>query len=157
MATVYIETTIISYLTARPGRDLVRAAHQQITREWWDTRREEFSLCTSRLVLDEASAGDAVAAAARLEALTGIPLLEYREPTLLLANALERALNLPPQAVGDALHLAVCAANGVDFLLTWNCRHLANAALASRIQEACWAHGLAGPRVVTPEQLLEVP
>jgi len=157
MPTVYIETTIVSYLTAWPSRDLVRAAHQQITREWWDTRRADFSLYVSQLVLDEAAAGDAAAAAERLQKLAAIPLLEYRAPTLALAGSLERALELPAQARGDALHVAVCAANGMEFLLTWNCRHLANAALAPRIEQACRSHGVAGPRIVTPEQLLEVP
>jgi hypothetical protein len=157
MPTLYIETTIVSYLTAWPSRDLVRVAHQQLTREWWDARRVSFSLYTSQLVLDEAAAGDAMAATERLRKLAGIPLLEYREPTLALAGTLERLLHLPPQARGDALHLAVCAANGIEFLLTWNCRHLANAALAPIIEEACRAHGVMGPRVATPEQLLEAP
>ncbi len=157
MPTVYIETTIVSYLTAWPSRDLVRAAHQQITREWWETRRADFSLFVSQLVLDEAAAGDAAASAERLQALAAIPLLEYRPPTLALARSLERALQLPIQSGGDALHVAVCAANGMEFLLTWNCRHLANAALAPSIEQACRSHGVAGPRIVTPEQLLEVP
>jgi hypothetical protein len=151
MPTVYIETTVISYLTAWPSRDLIRAAHQQITREWWDTRRADFSLCVSQLVLDEAAAGDAVAAADRLQVLVGIPLLEYRPPTLALAGTLEHVLQLPPQARPDALHVAVCAANDVDYLLTWNCRHLANATLATRIEQACQTHGLPSHRIVTPE------
>jgi hypothetical protein len=116
-----------------------------------------FSLYASQLVLDEAAAGDPVAAAERLQALTDTPLLEYRDPTLALAGALERALQLPVQARGDALHVAVCAANGLEFLLTWNCRHLANAALAAKIEQACQRYGLVAPRIVTPEQLLEVP
>lgn len=155
MPTVYIETTIVSYLTAWPSRDLVRAAHQQITREWWDTRRADFSLFASQLVVDEAADGDALAAAERLKPLANIPLLTYREPTLLLAGSLERALQLPPQARGDALHVAVCAANGIEYLLTWNCRHLANGVLAAKMEQACQVHGLTCPRMVTPEQLLE--
>jgi predicted nucleic acid-binding protein len=157
MPTVYVETTIVSYLTARPSRDLIRAAHQQITRDWWDTRRADFSLVIPQLVLDEAGAGDVGAAAERLESLAAVPLLEYRPPTLALAQSLGRALQLPMQARGDALHVAVCAANAIDFLLTWNCRHLANAALAPIIEQTCRSHGVAGPRIVTPEQLLEVP
>jgi predicted nucleic acid-binding protein len=157
MPAVYVETTVISYLTARPSRDLIRAAHQQITREWWETRRTAFSVYVSQLVLDEAAAGDAIAAAERLQKLAAIPLLEYHDPTLHLAEDLGRALRLPAQARGDALHVAVCAANGIDFLLTWNCRHLANAALAPTIEQTCRLHGVAGPRIVTPEQLLEAP
>lgn len=89
--------------------------------------------------------------------MSQIPLLEYRAPTLAIASSLEQALRLPVHARGDALHVGVCAANGIEFLLTWNCRHLANAALAPTIEQACRAHGVAGPRIVTPEQLLEVP
>jgi hypothetical protein len=136
---------------------LIRAAHQQITIGWWRNRRAAFTLYTSQLVLDEAGAGDPQAAAERLRALSGMPLLEYREPTLVLAIALERSLHLPADARGDALHLAVCAANGIEFLLTWNCRHLANAAMMATIEETCALHRVAAPRVVTPEQLLEVP
>lgn len=157
MPTVYIETTIVSYLTARPSRDLVRAAHQQITREWWETRRGDFSLYISQLVLEEAAAGDAAASAARLQNLEGIPLLDYRDPTLVLAGTLEQILQLPPETRGDALHVAVCTANGIEYLLTWNCRHLANAALMPKIEQACRMHGLTAPRIVTPEQLLELP
>ena len=157
MPTVYIETTIVSYLTAWPSRDLIRAAHQQITHEWWETRRGDFSLYVSQLVLEEAAAGNTTAAAERLDKLAGVPLLDYRDPTLVLAGTLERALQLPPQARGDALHVAICAANGIEYLLTWNCRHLANAALAPTIEQACRAHGVTAPRIVTPEQLLELP
>ncbi|MCK6484335.1 MAG: type II toxin-antitoxin system VapC family toxin [Phycisphaerae bacterium] len=157
MPTVYIETTVISYLTAWPSRDLVRAAHQQITREWWESRRPGFSLYASQLVLNEAASGYPKAAADRLQILAAFPLLEFRPPTLALAESLERALQLPYHARADALHVAVCAANGIDYLLTWNCRHLANATLAPKIERACLAHGLVSPRIVTPEQLLEEP
>src|SRR5437667_2478891 len=118
--TVYVETTIPSYLTAWPGRDLVRAAHQQITREWW-SRRDGFELYSSRLVVQECQAGDAQAAADRLAALAGMPLLEQETAVAELAEALLRDVPLPAKAAADALHIATAAAHGMQFLLTWNC------------------------------------
>jgi len=110
--TVYIETTIPSYLTAWPSRDLVRAGHQQVTREWW-ARRSAFDLYTSRLVVRECQAGDPTAAALRVAALAGVPLLEASNATVELAAALVAGVPLPPRAEADALHIATAAANGV--------------------------------------------
>src|SRR2546430_8489882 len=116
---VYVETTVPSYLTAWPSRDLVRAAHQQITREWW-ARRDGFELYTSRLVVQECQAGDPEAAAERLAALAGIPLLEQETDLADLAAALLRDVPLPAKAA-DALHIATAAVHGMQYLLTWNC------------------------------------
>src|SRR5262249_39915948 len=104
--TVYIETTIPSYLTAWASRDLVRAAHQQITREWW-ARRDAFDLYCSRLVVEECRAGDAQAAADRLAALAGIPLLEEGDEVAELAETLLSDVPLPSKAAADALHIAI--------------------------------------------------
>ena len=153
---VYLETTISSYLTARPSRDLVMAAHQQITREWWDTRRHDFDLFVAQMVLDEASAGDPEAAARRLEVLTPLPLLEPHEEEAELAQALLEHVPLPASAAADALHIAIAVVNGMDYLLTWNCTHIANAALRSRIEAVCRSHGFEVPIICTPEELLEV-
>jgi hypothetical protein len=152
---VYIETTFVSYLTARPSRDVVFAGHQQITREWWDTRRANFELCASQLVVDEAAAGDPQAAQERLEILKDMTLLETTPEALALAKALIRASALPPKAADDALHIAIAATNGVPFLLTWNCRHLANATMRPSIDSVCAAAGLKPPIICTPEELLE--
>jgi predicted nucleic acid-binding protein len=151
-ASVYVETTIPSYLTAWPSRDLVRAAHQQITREWW-ARREGFELFTSRLVIQECQAGDEEAAADRLAALTGIPLLEQGTDVAELAEALLREVPLPGKAAADALHIATAAAHGMLYLLTWNCTHIANAALRPRIEAVCRGAGFEPPLICTPEEL----
>jgi len=153
-STIYLETTIVSYLTARPTRDLVRAAHQEVTREWWATR-SAFDLYISQLVLDEAGAGDAGAAAQRLEALRDAPLLELTSEATALARELVRQAALPPKAAADALHIAIAAVNGLNFLLTWNCTHIANATMRPRIEAICRAGGFEPPVICTPLELLE--
>jgi hypothetical protein len=149
---VYVETTVPSYLTAWPSRDLIRAAQQQITREWWD-RRASFELFISRLVLVECQAGDANAASDRLAALTGLPLLEQTEAVATLAEALVRGIPLPPRAAADALHIATAAVHGLHYLLTWNCTHLANATIRPRIEAVCRAAGYEAPLICTPQEL----
>ena len=136
---VYIETTVVSYLTARPNRDVVIAAHQQITYEWWDTRRENFELCVSQLVLGEAAAGDLQAAQERLAVLQSVTVLETTTAALELAKELIQAGALPAKAADDALHIAVAATHAVPYLLTWNCRHLANATMRPMIESVCAA------------------
>jgi hypothetical protein len=152
---VYLETTIPSYLAARPSRDLVVAAHQQLTVDWWQTRRGTFDLYVSELVLQEASLGDPDLAARRLGHLTDIPTLAITPPAQTLAESLVGSGLLPSNASADALHIGIAAANGVDYLLTWNIRHLANAATRRRIEEACRAAGLEAPVLCTPEELME--
>src|SRR5438105_10548025 len=152
---VYIETTVVSYLTGRPSRDLIVAAHQQITHDWWDTRRTNYELCVSQLVLDEAGAGDALAAQERLLVLRPMLVLETAAEALDLAKELLRARALPAKAASDALHIAVAATKAVPYLLTWNCRHLANAVMRPVIEEVCSARGFKAPIICTPEELLE--
>ena len=151
---VYLETTIPSYLTAWPSRDLVRAAHQQITRDWWDRRRAEFELYISQVVLRECQAGDATAAAERLKILQDLPLLEQTEEATLLAQALVDRVPLPERAAVDALHVAIAAVHGVDYLLTWNCTHLANAQIMRKIESVCRGSGYRMPIICTPEELM---
>ena len=152
---VYIETTVVSYLTARPNRDVVIAGHQQVTHEWWDTRRAGYELCVSQLVLDEALAGDAQAAHERLVILRPMLVLETTADALALAKELLQAGALPVKAADDALHIAVAATKAVPYLLTWNCRHLANAAMRPVIEAVCKAQGFEAPIICTPEELLE--
>ena len=151
---VYLETTIPSYLTAWPSRDLVRAAHQQITRDWWDRRRAEFELYISQVVLRECQAGDATAAAERLKILQDLPLLEQTEEATRLAQALVDRVPLPERAAVDALHVAIAAVHGVDFLLTSNCTHIANATLRDPIESVCRENGYEPPAICTPDELL---
>lgn len=151
---VYIETTVVSYLTARPSRDVVIAGHQQVTHEWWDTRRANYELCVSQLVLDEAGAGDAQAAQERLWVLQPMLVLETTAEALELAKELLQAGALPAKATDDALHIAVAATKAIPFSLTWNCRHLANAVMRPVIEAVCKAKGFQAPIISTPEELL---
>lgn len=151
---VYIETTIVSYVTARSSRDLIIAAHQQITQEWWNDRRVEFELFISQLVIQEAAAGDVEGARKRLEILNVFPLLELKPESLLLARALLDKGSLPEKAAEDALHIAVATVHGMDYLLTWNCKHIANAATRNRIEAICREEGYEPPVICTPEELL---
>lgn len=123
-----------------------------ITREWW-AKRGAFELYTSRLVVQECQAGDSRAAADRLAVLAGIPLLEQTSDIADLAEALVRGVPLPAKAVADALHIAVAAVHGMDYLLTWNCTHIANVTLRSRIEAVCRAAGYEPPLICTPEEL----
>jgi hypothetical protein len=152
---VYVETSVISYLTSRPSRDLIVAANQQITRDWWDSRRSEFELYVSQLVIQEASAGDENAAQHRLQAIDQMPLLELNEAALALAETLVKDGPLPQEAVEDALHIAAATVNGLDYLLTWNFRHIANATMRYRIERVCRSEGYEPPIICTPQELLE--
>jgi len=149
---VYIETTVPSYLTARPSRDLIRAAHQHLTREWWD-RRGGFDLYVSRLVLLECGAGDPDAAAERMTALAGLPILDEAEAIITLADALIEGVPLPTKAAADAVHIATSAVHRMNYLLTWNCKHIANATLRSRVEAICRAARLEPPLICTPDEL----
>jgi predicted nucleic acid-binding protein len=152
---IYIETTIVSYLTARPSRDVVLAGHQQVTQEWWDTRRVSYELCISQLVLDEARSGDAQAAQERLSILRQLDVLETSTEAVRLAKELLGRGALPMRAADDALHLAIAATNAVPYLLTWNCRHLANAAMRTIIESVCRDMRYNAPIICTPEELSE--
>ena len=151
--TVYVETTVPSYLTAWPSRDVVRAGEQQVTRDWWE-RRTEFELRVSSLVLLECGAGELDAAGLRLAALDGVPVLGQTPEAETLADALLREVPLPAKAAADALHIAVAAVNGVAYLLTWNCTHIANATLRPRIEAICRQLGYEPPVICTPMELL---
>ena len=153
---VYVETSVISYLTARPSRDLVMAAHQEVTHEWWHNRRAVFSLFYSEAVRDEASMGDAQAAAQRLALLSELSLLEIPAQAFDLANALVQATALPAKAQVDALHIAIAAYERIDFVLTWNFKHIANAQSASKVRQVCESFGLVCPVLCSPLELLEV-
>ena len=155
METVYIETTVVSYLVSHPSRDLVVAAHQQLTREWWHRRRRLFACFISDVVLDEAGDGDTEQAALRLKALDDIPKLAATAEGERLAAAFLAGV-LPAKAAGDAAHLAIATVGKVKYLLTWNCNHLANAQLLDRLEPIAATAGFKLPRVCTPEELMGV-
>jgi predicted nucleic acid-binding protein len=153
--TVYIETTIPSYLAARPSRDLIRAAEQQLTRDWWATR-DQYELRVSRIVIAECTNGDPNAAEARLKAIEGIPILVDDEETEALAQILLRGLQFPDRAAADAFHIAVASLNGVDKLVTWNCKHIANPDLRVKLEVLCRRFGVEPPTICTPRDILGV-
>ena len=154
---VYLETTIPSLLTAWPSRDIVIAADQQVTREWWRTRRGDFELFVSQVVLDEASEGDKLAASERLAEIQGLPVLEVNGDVERVARTVLKTGLIPAKASNDALHLAVAAVHRMNFLLTWNCRHLANAAISGKLSAACQQAGFEMPVICTPRELIVKP
>jgi hypothetical protein len=154
MESVYLETTFISYLVARPSRDLIVAGHQQITQEWWTSRQSEFACSVSQVVIDEASVGDPAEVQKRLAIIGRLPALDVTADATVLAQAIVAAGILPPQVVRDAAHVAVAAVHAIDYLLTWNCRHLANAQIARRIARVCERLGHKMPTICTPEELM---
>ena len=152
---IFLETTIPSYIAARPSRDLLQASHQQLTREWWETRRQHHELFTSQLVLDEAAIGDPGQAAKRLALLSEASLLELSNPALSFTRDIVHARILPVGAEVDAAHIALATTHEMDILLTWNCRHIANAANQHPLQRLAASHGLRLPVICTPDQLME--
>ena len=153
-ASAYLDTNVIGYLSSRLSRDVVTLAHQQLTREWWDLHRQNFDLHVSELVLYEASRGDEGAARERLEFLRGLPILRIDPSARALADKIFRATTLPDKAAPDALHLALSAVNGMDFLVTWNCTHIANGVVLKIVNRVCWDNNYEPPIVCTPEELM---
>lgn len=151
----YIETTVIGYLTSWPREDVTVAGHQNTTRQWWETAADRFDLAVSQLVVQECSAGDQQAIKQRLEVLAEIILLPTTIEAEQLADALIVGHAVPESHPGDALHIAVAAAHGIEYLVTWNCRHIANAAVRLTIERICRDAGYEPPVICTPEELLE--
>jgi predicted nucleic acid-binding protein len=153
---VYVETSVISYLVARRNqRDLLVASNQELTQEWWESRRGSFELCVSAVVLAEASRGDQAFAAARTAVARELTLVETPEAAMELAGALVQRAGLPPNAYEDALHIAVAATTGMDYLLTWNCKHIANGVIIPRVNAVIRSFGFEPPLIYTPQQLME--
>lgn len=153
-AKVYIETSFIGYLTARPSRDLIVAAQQQITHEWWMHRRSQFDLYGSQLVIQEASKGEKQVASERLEVIKNFQLLELRTEALELAESFITQNALPQKASDDALHIALATIYGIDYLLTWNCKHMANAEIQKKITKISFEQGYEIPTICTPYELM---
>ena len=157
MHRVYLETSFVSYLTApRFSRDPIAAAHQQITLEWWSRRRADFELVVSQVVLDEAGLGDPTASESRLEAIAALPRLLVTDSAVALARTILTRGLLPSRAFPDALHIAIATVHQVDYLLTWNCKHIANVEILPRIAVVCEELGHPLPIICTPEELLGV-
>jgi predicted nucleic acid-binding protein len=152
-SSVYVETSVISYLTARQSQDVIIAARQAITRNWWQETRHRFDVYLSMLVIDEAGAGDAGAAAQRAQVMDGLPILELTDAAQALAGQLIGQGLVPKTSVEDSLHIALATVHGMDFLLTWNFRHINNAEMKARIGAAIEAVGYECPVICSPEEL----
>jgi predicted nucleic acid-binding protein len=150
----YLDSNVISYLTARPSRDIVSLAHQELTHEWWNRQRHKFDLHISELVMFEIGRGDPIAAAARRLLVRDLPVLQITSEARTLADRIFSATTLPDKAAPDALHVALAAINGMDFLLTWNCTHIANGVVLKIVNAICRENGYEPPIVCTPEELL---
>ena len=154
MSSVYLETTIPSYLAAHPSRDLVIAAHQQITHDWWRTAPDRFDLYISQAVLDEIEVGDPDAVARRLEIVQGLPILSFSDDVGRLVEAYDDRLGFVGRARADLVHIAFAVAYESDYLVTWNCRHIASGETIRRLARANAELGRFTPVIVTPEELL---
>lgn len=152
---VYLESSVISYLAARPSRDILATAHQQVTREWWERSRSHFDLFVSGEVLNEIRRGDPAASQIRLTYVQDLPVLEADDQARLLAAEILRTSALPQKAAADAAHIAIATVNGMDFLLTWNCTHIANGFIQRAISRLSREMGFEPPTIVTPEELAE--
>jgi hypothetical protein len=152
---LYVETSIVSYLTSQPSRDIITAGRQQLTRDWWQTTRGDFDLYISTFVIREASSGNPEAAALRMDALRDLPEIALTEEVDLFADELMKKVPLPEKAAVDALHIAASVISGMEYLLTWNFKHLANAAIRHKIDHVCKLRGYEPCIICTPEELLE--
>jgi len=155
MDTVYLETTFISYLVALPSRDLIVAAHQRVTSDWWTYQRNKYDCYVSEIVVDEASAGDENEIRKRLIVLDSLELLDLTIEVSNLTNAIIKSEIIPRKAVRDAAHIAVATVHEIDYLLTWNCKHIANAQILRKIEKVCIESGYQMPVICTPEGLME--
>uniref|UniRef100_Q3AQU4 PIN domain-containing protein n=1 Tax=Chlorobium chlorochromatii (strain CaD3) TaxID=340177 RepID=Q3AQU4_CHLCH len=154
METVFIETTIPSYYVARRPRDIIQAARQELTIEWWDKHSSRYELLSSQIVIDELARGEEIMAAKRIELLANIPLLLINEPVIKIAEELLRDRVVPQKAADDAFHIACAGVHQVDFLLTWNCTHIANPHNRHRIERCFAKHGIIIPIICTPQEFI---
>ena len=152
-SSAYVETSVISYYTARPSRDIVTAARQTLTQEWWEDARQRFDLYVSVLVVEEAKAGGVEAAQRRLVAISGLPILEINDDAERLGKRLMEERAIPFSRAEDALHISLAAVHGMDFLLTWNFRHINNAEMKARIRTVIESVGYECPVICSPEEL----
>jgi predicted nucleic acid-binding protein len=152
--TVYIETSIFGYLTVRTTESLIIAANIKITQDWWNIRRSSFVLYASEIVEDEATKGDAEMANQRLNFLQSLIFLDLTEEAVELAQEFLKQSNLPPKASNDALHMALATIYGLDYLLTWNCKHMANAQIQRKLSQISSAFGYDLPVICTPYELM---
>lgn len=155
LPTVYVETSIVSYLRQRPNTHVVMAARQLLTHQWWYQERNNYDLVTSQFVLEEASEGDALLATERLQWLKNIPLLPLDPAIGAISREIMTRAILPQKAVVDSLHIAIAAYHQIQYLLTWNCKHIANARILPRIHGVLHDLGMFIPIICTPEEMVD--
>lgn len=153
---IYIESTIPSYVVARPARDLIQAALQQLTRDWRDLKRQQHELFTSQVVLDEIGSGEAAMASQRIELMAEITLLDLTDEANALTKQILGSGLLPATADRDAAHIALASVHEMDILLTWNCRHIANATIVGRLRQLVAKQGQTLPEIYTPDELMGI-
>lgn len=151
---VYMETSIVSYVAARPSGDLVAAARQQLTHVWWECHKSDFDVWVSELVLEEAKLGDLAAAQKRIDAVADLPVLSVTPEAAELAAHLLESSGLPARAGADAVHIAIATVHHMDYLLTWNCKHIANPFIQRAVRRICAQAGYEAPTICTPEELV---
>ena len=147
MEKVYLESSFISYLVSRPSKNLIVAAHQRISTDWWEQRRYRFWCCVSEIVMGEISVGDEEEVPKRLEIVKDLPILSATEEAEFLTDIIIQKGIIPKKAGTDAAHIAIAAAHKVDYLLTWNCKHLANAQIVRRIRTLFTERGVQIPSI----------
>ena len=153
-SSVYIETSVVSYFTSRPSRDLIIAARQQLTHEWWENYLPQAEAFISTLIIQESEIGDMEAAKSRLDAISDLPVLELTEQVFELAKSLVETGPIPEEYFEDALHIAVAAVNGIHFLITWNCHHINNPHMRPEIVRVVESFGLECPVICTPDEYM---
>jgi hypothetical protein len=153
MKKVYIESSVISYITAKPSRDLIVLARQALTIEWWESKRNKYEICISELVLQEIASGDPVAAQKRIDVVSDVQNLEITLAAKELANILISEGAVPKNSLEDALHISTVAVQGVEYLLTWNFKHINNASTRSKITHVIENFGYISPILCSPEEL----
>jgi len=153
--TVYVETTVVGHLAGRQQSDIIVAARQLASRKWWDVR-ERYQLFVSRIVLDECSAGDQLAAIERLELIGEISVLDTQTTAVALANSLVNRHGIPKTEPRDALHIAIAAVSGIEYLLTWNFKHIANPSTRDLIQRICQDSGYTPAIICSPDEIIGV-
>ncbi len=153
---IYLETTVVSYYTSKPSRDIIVLAHQEITRQWWPTAIRRYNVFISEVVIEEASFGDPEAAKRRLEELKDFSHLELNDKVEEIAQIYMERLEIPEKSFRDAAHLAVASVHNIDYLVTWNCTHLANGEIIKKLMKINGSFGISTPIICTPEELMEV-
>ena len=153
---IYMETTVVSYYTSKPSRDIIVLAHQEITRQWWPMATKRYNVFISEIVVEEASFGDTEAAKRRLRELKDFPHLELNDKIEEITQVYMDKLDIPEKSFRDAAHLAVASVHNIDYLVTWNCAHLANGEIIKKLMKINESFGIYTPIICTPEELMEV-